>query len=70
MISRRSYLGALAIGQTVYAIGGFGGECGNLSNDWLMSVERLDPQSGNWLTVTTMSQPRAYFGAFQKEGIA
>ena len=69
MRSRRSYLGAVAIGKTVYVIGGFGGESGNLSNDWLMSVEKLDSQSGEWLSVTIMSQPRAYFGAVQKEGM-
>lgn len=39
---RRSYFGVVVIGKIVYVIGGFGGECGNFLNDWLMLVEKLD----------------------------
>ena len=68
MRARRSYLGAVTIGETIYAIGGFGGERGTLSDDWLTSVESLEPRRGIWLPVTSMSQPRAYFCAVHKDG--
>lgn len=68
MRAKRSYLATAEIGGAVYAIGGFGGERGTLSDDWLMSVESLEPQRGMWLPVAPLSQPRAYFGAIQKDG--
>ena len=68
MRAKRSYLGAVLLGDTVYAIGGFGGEHSN-SDDWLTSVESLEPQRGEWLPVAPLSQPRAYHGTVQKDGI-
>ena len=68
MRAKRSYLGAVSLGDTVYAIGGFGGEHSN-SDDWLMSVESLEPQRGEWLPVAPLSQSRAYHGTVQKDGI-
>lgn len=67
MRAKRSYLGAVELAGSVYAIGGFGGECGD-SDDWLSSVECLEARRGIWLPVAPMSQPRAYFGAVQKDG--
>lgn len=67
MRATRSYLGGVALGEAVYAIGGVGGERGN-SDDWLTSVESLEPQRGMWLPVAPLSQPRAYLGAVQKDG--
>lgn len=67
MRAKRSYLGAVSLGETVYAIGGFGGERGN-ADDWLTSVESLEPQRGEWLPVAPLSQPRAYLGTVQKDG--
>ena len=67
MRAKRSYLGVVALGGSVYAIGGFVGGRGS-SDDWLVSVESLEPQRGMWLPVAPLSQPRAYFGAVQKDG--
>ena len=67
MRAKRSYLGVVALGGVVYAIGGFGGGRGN-TDDWLESVESLEPHRGMWLPVAPLSQPRAYFGAVQKDG--
>jgi len=67
MRSKRSYLGAVEIAGSVYAIGGFGEELGNLDG-WLTSVERLEAQRGIWLPASPLLQPRAYFGAVQKDG--
>lgn len=67
MRAKRSYLGVVSLGEAVYSIGGFGGERGN-SDDWLTSVESLEPQRGEWLPVAPLSQPRAYLGTVQKDG--
>lgn len=67
MRAKRSYLSVEALGGAVYAIGGFGGGHGS-SDDWLVSVESLEPQRGIWLPVASLLQPRAYFGAVQKDG--
>ena len=65
--TRRSYLGAVEVAGSVYAIGGFGGEQRN-SNGPLSSVECLEAQRGIWQPVSPLLQPRAYFGTVQKDG--
>ena len=67
MNERRSYLGAVQVAGSVYAIGGFGGEFGS-SDDYLMSVECFDAERGLWFSVSPLSQPRAYLGVVQKDG--